>query len=513
MKSSIIIVILVIFIGCITQPKTEPQIDVTTLFDTPWNDYTLFYNGLTSSEHAAINQLSNATIYHIDLYISDNCLLLTGHQKVCYKNQEHEPLHEIYFRLFPNIAGGSAVVSALTVDNQDVEPVYQLRKSAFYVPLLTPLLPGEQTIITMDFTVEVAQTMGGNYGLFGYFENVLVLDEFYPVIPVYDDEQWNVEIPPSHGDVTYYDASFYLVRVTAPAALQIVASGINIGTSRQGDTQVLAFAAGPARDFYLAASENYIAISETVGETTINSYAFPERKERAELALQVAKNALISYNNRFGVYPYTEFDIVSTPMLAKGMEYPGIVAISQKLYDPDAIVSGLPSSIMLESVVAHEVAHQWFYNVVGNDQIDEPWLDESIVQYVTGLYYADTYGDTAAEEYCSSWHSSWDMCGKAVIPIGLPSNQYTDDEYTPIIYGRGPLFVAALAEEMGQEKVNEFLRDYYESHKWGISTTDAFKQLAEYYCQCDLTALFDEWVYESKDSVDRFSHNRLIWAV
>lgn len=55
MKSCIIIVILVIFIGCITQPKTVPQIDVTTLFDTPWNDYTLFYHGLTSSEYAAIN--------------------------------------------------------------------------------------------------------------------------------------------------------------------------------------------------------------------------------------------------------------------------------------------------------------------------------------------------------------------------------------------------------------------------------------------------------------------------
>lgn len=495
MKSCIIVILL--SVGCITQPKTA-HVDVTTLFETPWDDYTLFYDGLIPSECTAINQLSNATIYHIDVCISDNCLLLTGHQEVCYTNQEDESLHQIYFRLFPNIAGGSASISALTIDDQDVEPVYQLKRSAFYIPLQSPLPPGEQIIITMDFTVEVAQTMGGNYGLFGYFNNVLVLDDFYPIIPVYDDEQWNVEIPPSHGDVTYCDASFYLVRVTAPAALKIVASGVTIDKKHQEDTQIMAFAAGPARDFYIAACENFIVVHDTIGETTINSYAFPERKERAELALKVAKNAIISYNNRFGRYPYTEFDIVSTPMLAKGVEYPGIVAISQKLYDPDAIVSGLPSSIMLESVIAHEVAHQWFYNVVGNDQVDEPWLDESIVQYVTGFYYKDTYGDTAAEEYCNSWHSLWDMCGKAVIPLGLPSNQYTDDTYMPIIYGRGPLFVAALADTIGQEKANELLRDYYESHKWGIATTDAFEQLAEYLCQCDLTALFDEWV-ESKD--------------
>ena len=42
----------------------------------------------------------------------------------------------------------------------------------------------------------------------------------------------------------------------------------------------------------------------------------------------------------------------------------------------------------------------------------------------------------------------------------------------------------------------EFLRDYYQSHKWGIGTGDALKQLAEQHCQCDLTALFQEWVYE-----------------
>lgn len=74
---------------------------------------------------------------------------------------------------------------------------------------------------------------------------------------------------------------------------------------------------------------------------------------------------------------------------------------------------------------------------------------------------------------------------------------YTDGrEYSGIVYGRGPLFVTALAEEMGQETFDEFLRDYYESHKWGIGTTDTFRQLAEQHCQCDLTALFEEWVYK-----------------
>jgi len=493
-------------------PTLVPMPTAPHPFDTAWDDRAIFREGLIDAEQEVLDRLPGASVYHIDFQITDDFLLLEGHEKVHYTNQEDDPLDEVYFRLFPNIAGGAATVSAVKIDGQDVEPVYEFRDSALRVPLPTALQPSERVVIQMDFQVEVAQEMAGNYGLFGYFDGVLVLDEFYPVIPVYDHEGagpepfdyaqdrpaegWNVEVPPPNGDVTYFDASFYLVRVTAPADLTVVASGIVVGSEHEANSQILTFAAGPARDFYLAASENYTVISETVGETTVNSYALSGRADGAELVLQFATDALRSYNERFGVYPYTEFDIAGTPMQALGMEYPGAVVIALALYDPSEEVLGLPSQIVLEGTVAHEVAHQWFYNAVGNDQIDEPWLDEAIVQYATGLYYADVGGERAAEGWRDSWYSRWDRVDRADIPIGLPVGAYAGREYGAIVYGRGPLFIAALAEEMGPEPFGEFLRDYYESHKWGIGTGDAFRQLAEHHCQCDLTALFEEWVYE-----------------
>ena len=85
----------------------------------------------------------------------------------------------------------------------------------------------------------------------------------------------------------------------------------------------------------------------------------------------------------------------------------------------------------------------------------------------------------------------------AEIPIGLPSGEYTDQtEYGAIVYGRGPIFMARLAERMGQEEFDAFLRDYYESHEWGIGTGETFEELAEEHCRCDLGPLFEEWVYE-----------------
>jgi hypothetical protein len=132
---------------------------------------------------------------------------------------------------------------------------------------------------------------------------------------------------------------------------------------------------------------------------------------------------------------------------------------------------------------------------VGNDQVDEPWLDEALVQYVVALYYLDTGGQSAAQAYRDSWYGRWDRVDRADIPIGLPAGNYESGEYGAIVYGRGPLFVEALSEKMEQEKFDEFLRDYYASRKWGIATGDTFKELAEQHCQCDLAPLFQEWVY------------------
>ena len=482
--------------GCtITSPPDLSPEKPPQLFDIPWDDRSLFSAGLINSEQQILAGLPGASVYHIDFTISDDLHTLSGWQEVHYTNREALPLTEIYFQLFPNAAGGKTTISSLSVNGQNSEPVYEFLDSALLLDLPTPLEPNESIDIRMEFSIDLALQMEGNYGLFGYFEDVIVLDGFYPVIPVYDDEAWNVQFPPANADTSYYDASFYLVRVTAPANLTIAATGVGIEHQSEGDTQTIEYAAGPARDFYMAASEHYISASQMHGETLINIYAREGNERGAEDALQFTKDAIQSFTDRFGPYPYTEFDVLATPMLALGIEYPGIVGVVSPAFDPNEIISGLPYPIMLESVVAHEVAHQWFYNLIGNDQIDEPWLDEAMAQYSTWLYFVDTYGEANAQGYIGSWDSRWDRVNREEIPIGLAAATYEGSEYSAIIYGRGPLFVQALAEEMGQQAFDEFLKAYYQSHKWGIATADSLKQTAELQCGCDLTPLFEAWVY------------------
>ena len=461
------------------------------LFDAGWDDRSLYRAGLIPSEAGVLDQLPGASVYRIDLAISEDLTRLEGQQAVRYTNQEDVPLEQVYFRLFPNLTSGSSRVEDVRVDGESSDAHYELMDSALVVPLPQALAPGEQTVVEMAFDVTVPTAEGGNYGTFIYDNDVLALAHFYPLIPVYDDEGWNVEIPPENGDVVYTDSSFYQVRVTAPADLVLVASGVAVETEEGDGRRHVTYAAGPVRDFYIAGSERYEVATQQVGDTMINSYSIPQYDGAAALLLDHTVQAVESFNRHFGTYPFAELDVASTPTLALGVEYPGVFVITDRLVSqgnpyPDAAV---------ESTVAHETAHQWFYSVVGNDQIDEPWLDEALAQYATLQYWEDVEGAAGARGFRDSLEGRWERVDFAEIPIGLPVAAYSAGEYGAIVYGRGPLFLEALEERMDEEDFDAFLQDYYQTHRWRIATTEDFHRLAETHCGCDLDLMFDQWVY------------------
>lgn len=473
----------------LTPTTTPPPSNPPDILDTPWDDLSIFRNGLVPSAQPALNQLGGASVYHIALTIEDSLFNATGVQEVRYTNNENVPLDQIQFRQFPNILGGKMKISNLRVDRLTVSPRYELQNSLMIIPLAKPLEPGESIVIRMDFSVTIPQTVGLNYGLLAYVEDVLALAHAYPMIAVYNDEGWNAEIPPQSGDVAFADASFYLVRITAPKDVTVVTSGRTVSAEEAGQVQILSVASGPARDFYLAASPAYEETSQTFGEVTIRSYASKSLGDGSRAAVEIAARALEVFGARYAPYPYTELDIVATPTLTLGIEYPGIIAITSWIYDGGA------ANPIFESTVVHEVGHQWFYNLVGDDQLDEPWLDESLAQFITLQYYADEYGTNGEDGFRASLEGRWAYVGNADIPIGLPVADYDDVEYSAIVYGRGPLFFVELRDRMGVAAFDAFMKDYTDSLSWNITTSEALQALAEKNCTCELDDLFNTWVY------------------
>ena len=493
MKKNFIIFLSLLLVSC-SFPSQTP-VTVPDPFNIPWDDRSVFKSGLVESAQPVLDDLEGASVYHIQLDIGGDLYHLTGHEEVQYTNTETVPLEEIQLRLFPNILGGEMVVSNTMVDGQRVTPKLQMNDSLLILPLAAPLEPGESSVIGMDFKVTVPRSVDLNYGVLAYYKNVLALAHAYPMIAVYDDEGWNAEIPPQAGDVTYADMSFFLVKISAPQSVTVVTSGRELESSQDGKTQILTVTSGPARDFYLAASPLYEEVSETLGEITIRSYAPRSIGKGSQLALDIASKAIQIFSNRYAPYPYTEFDIVSTPTLALGIEYPGMIAMSARAYDVDQETGGTPVRVILEATVAHEAGHQWFYNLVGDDQLDDPWLDESLTQFITLQYYEDRYGEQAAAGFEQSLEARWASVNYAKIPIGLPVAEYDEQEYGAIVYGRGPLFFVALRDEMGKESFDSFLKDYTEKLAWNIATPEVLQSLAEEHCACDLDSIFNEWVY------------------
>ncbi len=461
-----------------------------------WREPEIYQAGLINSQQVNLSSLQSANEYHLDLKVSEDRSSVSIQQQLLMTNLEDIPLTDLYFHVFANYNGGRIAFNKITIDDQVVDYQMEAEDTILHILLQDALLKGQDLIVSMDYILTIPTEMGGNYGLFGYFHSVMVLDTFYPMLAVYDQNGWHIGKPDPTGDLSYTDASYYSVSVDYPADMVIVASGIKTDSSLNGERETAQFAIGPARDFYLALSEDYIKLSEQVGEVMINSYALPSDKDGANIALDAAVQALNIFTSRFGDYPYKELDVISSPMQAMGIEYPGIIGIGIDLYKHDEKTDTTMNPEILESVVVHEVGHQWFYNLVGNDQVEEPWLDESITQYATSLYYIDRYPGDAVEQYRKSWQGRWDRIQQEKIPIGLPVSAYDGKTYSPIIYGRGPYFLLELEKTLGPELNAQFWKEYVARYQWQISTTGEFRQLAEEICDCQLGDLFIDWVYE-----------------
>ena len=274
---ALLLVLFLLAAGCqpvgTATPVPATSTPASSPLSTPWDDRSLFEAGLVSSSRPVLAALKGASVYHLEYRIDPDLIHVTGREEVRYTNQENAPLTDVRFRLFPNILGGELHVPEVSIDGTPVTPTYSLSDSLLIVPLASPLQPGKSTTLAMDFSVVVPDTVDLNYGVFAYADGVLTLAHSYPMIPVFNEQGWNAEIPPQSGDLTFSDMAFFLVTVTAPRDLTLVAVGREVDRQETRDSQIVTYAGGPVRDFYVVAGKDQSVVSQDLGETRINFYA------------------------------------------------------------------------------------------------------------------------------------------------------------------------------------------------------------------------------------------------
>lgn len=477
---------------------TAQEVDPSApgMFPIGWNDIAPYLSGLLPAEQTASAALlaDGASVYHVQLHIPAQGSWLAAEMALRYTNREAVSLATLRFRAFPPLVGGTLQVTGAEVDGVAAAATVDAVLGALDVPLPEPLAPGGATVVRLTLEIGVPESPTAHYGILGATRGVLSLAHALPTVAVFEDDTWRIETPAEYGDVTYADAAFFLVEVDAPEDLMLVTSGVEIDRTDGEAGRVTTFAAGPVREFYLAAAADLDVVSMRVGETTVRSFAPAALAAAAEQGLASASAALQAYSALYGPYPYTELDLAAVPILAGGMEFPGAVIVGESEYVQSFRPQNEPVDFF-ELAVAHEVAHQWFYNLVGSDQLGEPWLDESLTQYATWRYFEAVYGEPGDTGFATWVSQRMRALPTPPPPIGQPTSAYSATVYGATVYARGPLFLKALEAELGRDVLDEALRDYVAANRFALADTEIFRDFLEARCGYSLARLFAEWVY------------------
>ncbi|MFN8421301.1 MAG: M1 family metallopeptidase [Anaerolineae bacterium] len=373
----------------LTTPTALPEVAPIALPEVNWDDPAVLAAHKKAMKPAFESDVdrfvkSNRYLIIANLDLSKDAVI-RGAERVRYTNQSNDALDIVVFRLYPNgpTLGGRSTVTSITANGVAVEPSYSTLRSVMGVPLPEPLKPGESVEFKIDFSVVMTRNLFTAYGRFGYVNDVVSSTSWYPTLSVYEPEHgWWSELPNPNGDPGYSEIGLYDVRLTVPSDLTVAMSGTIIETTDNGNgTTTYRDVTGPMRDHAFQASKRYMITSQDVDGTTVNVVSYKDRAalktDGTQDALKFGVQSVDIYNQVFGEYPYKELDIVRNPT-PSGVEFPGLVQIAQTAW-----MKGQP---YLEIVIAHEVGHQWFYGLVGNNQVDHPWLDESLTSYTEIVY-------------------------------------------------------------------------------------------------------------------------------
>ncbi|MEV6318254.1 M1 family metallopeptidase [Streptomyces sp. NPDC051776] len=403
----------------------------------------------------------------------------TGRESVTFTNTTGGPLREVYLRLWGNAWDGCERPTPVRVTRVEGGTSRGLSAgcTALRIDLPGPLAHGARTTVAFDVELTAPRRTErfGRDGPYTYLGNAL------PVLGVHDAQGWHLDRDVGFGESYYTLAAGFRVRLYHPSDLKVPTTGTAVtvqgdgrngtgeggngtGAGRSGTGEggndgdgsarsVTTATAHRVRDFAWAAGPFATATTESQGGvrvTTFRPAATPAPV--ASSTRRLAAEALDDFGARFGRYPYSEADLVlhqgfgTTP---GDMEYPGLVLLNSR-------AAG--------GATVHEMAHQWWYGIVGNDQFDAPWLDEGFAVYAEDLFRGDRRPDCRPATGMSRSMGHW--AGH-------------EGAWKSAVYKGGSCALHALEREIGGSAMARLMKDYARDHWHGVSTSASFRRAAQ----------------------------------
>lgn len=404
-------------------------------------------------------------------------------QKISYINYSGSELNELLILIEPNRYPGGFVIDELNWENGTPITNYSQNERELIISLPESLSPGGDLGLHLSYQLNLPNQNAP----YGYTDRQTNLGDWYPYIPPYiPGEGWLVRDVAYIGEHLAYDMADFEVemQLANPYAgngkkLIVAASSL---PEMEGD--VYHYNHPAARNFVWTVSDQYQVQETREGGILIKSYTFPFHPQADEPALVETAKALSIFNELFSPFPHIALSVVEADFL-DGMEYDGLIFLSHAFYD---YYTGDQRS-NLTIIAAHEVAHQWWYGLVGNDQALEPWLDEALSTFSEIYFFEKAYPDLADWwwENRITFHEPQGWVDSTIYEV---AGFYP---YRDAVYLRGAMFLGELRDQMGDEAFLDFLRDYLENYAYRQASSDDFFNLLSEHTSADLSPLIGSY--------------------
>ncbi|MBE5756621.1 MAG: M1 family metallopeptidase [Clostridiales bacterium] len=427
------------------------------------------------------------TSYYLDLSYNEEEHKLYGKMSVDFFNDKEVVFKEIKFNTFGNafrkdakyfpvlpqytakaypngINYGEMSISNVTVDEKVVDfYIGGEDLNLLTVPLEEELFPNERVKIEMEFCLKLANV----HARTGYNDKTVNLGNFYPVLAVYENAFLECNYY-AIGDPFYSETANYTVSIKTPKEFVVASSGKLVKSKETNGIVENSYVLKNARDFALVLSKEFEVVTKKVGETEINYYYYDDNTPENEL--KTASLAIETFSNKFTNYPYESYSVCQTKFFEGGMEYPGLVYISDGLEEQS-----------FNEVIVHETAHQWWYGLVGNNQIEYGFLDEGLAEYSVILFYEDNkeYGlkretlvDICEQNYqtfCTVYDKLFGNVNTSMRNLKDYKSEY---EYVNLSYVKPSIMFDRLRRDIGDKRFFSSLKGYCEENQYKIATPD-----------------------------------------
>jgi len=331
------------------------------------------------------------------------------------------------------------------------------------VTLNQPVYPEQTANVRISYTLSLADV---NHRT-GVTQKTVNLGNFYPVLCAYSTDGFIKTPYYSCGDPFVSECADYNVTLTMPAEYIAATSGKRLSQTTAGENATAEYELKNARDFAAVLSKDFKIATRKVNDCELSLYYFGDAEPTK--SLNAAAESLQYFSDSYGKYAYPTLSVVYTGLCVSGMEYPALTMISDNLDEETAAYT-----------VVHENAHQWWYAMVGSNQVDCGWQDEGLAEYSTLCFFEKypEYGftrtqllGTAIKSYRAYYSVYNQIFGKADTTMNRSLDKFASEyEYTNIAYNKGLLLFETLRTSMGDGKFSSALKKYFAENCFKMAT-------------------------------------------